>query len=182
MGPIFYPYDENSYIMAQHIKTNIKFCKGLDNSDSRVYGFVTKVDGSWRGCYGDDNTKKKIVFVDTALEKSIVPGKLYRCVLTPMKSQQGFVAISAVLVGFPGVVRAMCGNGNFKVTVQFGNRLITYDPSSDDPRKNDIQVVARHLQQRIDLKNAYAVAENFVDNAVLIKRLYDQHHKNLTQI
>ena len=42
--------------MAQKIKTNIKFYKGLDNVEDRLYGFVTKSNGSWRGCR---DTKKK---------------------------------------------------------------------------------------------------------------------------
>ncbi len=47
--------------MAQRIKTNIKFYKGLDNVADKLYGFVAKSNGSWRGCR-ETESKKKIVF------------------------------------------------------------------------------------------------------------------------
>ena len=56
--------------MAQRIKTNIKFNKGLNGVESRIYGLVTKQNGSWRGCRETDDCKKKIVFVDPDAAKA----------------------------------------------------------------------------------------------------------------
>ncbi len=71
--------------MAQRIKTNIKFYKGLDNVADKLYGFVAKSNGSWRGCR-ETESKKKIVFVDTAIAKDIIPNTLYSCSLVPMRN------------------------------------------------------------------------------------------------
>lgn len=62
--------------MAQRIKTNIKFYKGLENVAYRLYGFVTKTNGSWKGCR-ETESKKKIVFVDPSIAKDIIPNMLY---------------------------------------------------------------------------------------------------------
>lgn len=47
--------------MAQRIKTNIKFYKGLENVADRLYGFVTKTNGSWKGCRETESKKKNRV-------------------------------------------------------------------------------------------------------------------------
>lgn len=74
--------------MAQRIKTNIKFYKGLENVADRLYGFVTKTNGSWKGCR-ETESKKKIVFVDPSIAKDIIPNMLYSCTLMPMRSETG---------------------------------------------------------------------------------------------
>ncbi len=49
--------------MAQKIKTNIKFYKGLDNVADRLYGFVAKSNGSWRGCRETESKKKSCLWI-----------------------------------------------------------------------------------------------------------------------
>ena len=163
--------------MAERIKTNIKFYKGLDNIAGRTYGFVTKVKGSWKGCR-ETERKKKIVFVDTSIENTIVPNMLYKCTLIPMRTEDGFIAKTAVLVQFPGTISTVCRNV-FIVLVKFGNKVIIYDPSSKDKRKRDIKMIADNLRNRLDLENGPRVAEDFIDNACMIKRLYDQSLENV---
>lgn len=46
--------------MAQRIKTNIKFYKGLENVADQLYGFVTKTNGSWKGCRETESKKNRV--------------------------------------------------------------------------------------------------------------------------
>lgn len=161
--------------MAKTIKTNIKFYKGLDNVENRLYGFVTKTNGSWKGCR-EEEPRKKIVFVDTSLADSIIPNALYRCVLTPMNSREGFIATSATSIKFKATILSTCRREVFVVRVKFGNKTLIYDPSSDERRKRDIQAIADNLRNRHDLENAQAVAEDFVSTACMVKHLYEQAH------
>ncbi len=164
--------------MAQKIKTNNKFYKGLDNVADRLYGFVAKSNGSWRGCR-ETESKKKIVFVDTAISKDIIPNTLYRCSLVPMRNEGGFIAESATIVRFPGTITTICHKNVFLVRITFGNKEYIYDPSSKKRRKNDIKAIAEILRSRNDLENAMSVAEDFIDNACIVKRLYEQSRSNV---
>ena len=112
--------------MAQRIKTNIKFYKGLDNVADKLYGFVAKSNGSWRGCR-ETESKKKIVFVDTAIAKDIIPNTLYSCSLVPMRNEGGFIAKSATIIKFPGTVATVCRKNVFLVRITFGNKEYIYD-------------------------------------------------------
>lgn len=159
--------------MRNRIVTNIKFYKGLDNVADKLYGFVTKVDGSWRGCRDTEKTKK-IVFVDSAVAGNILPNVLYSCSLIPMTSGNGFIAKSATVVKFAAKIITTTKNDVFMIKVVFGNKTIVYDPSSHETRRNSIQLIADMLRSRLDLKNAPEVAEDFITSASAVKRLYLQ--------
>lgn len=164
--------------MTQKIKTNIKFYKGLNNMQDRLYGFVTKSNGSWKGCR-EGVVKKKIVFVDPAIATDITPNVLYSCSLIPMRNDEGFIVKSASVIKFTGLITSTCRKNVFFVKVRFGNKEIIYDPSSKENRKRDIQAIASHLRSRVDLENAHDVAEDFISSACIVKRLYDQHQDNV---
>lgn len=164
--------------MTQRIKTNIKFYKGLNNVQDRLYGFVTKSNGSWRGCR-EDVVKKKIVFVDPAIAADIVPNVLYSCSLLPMRNEEGFIAKSASIIRFAALISTTCRKNIFMVKVKFGNKVIIYDPSSKEHRKRDIKTIADGIRSRVDLENAHGVAEDFISSACIVKRLYDQSHGNV---
>lgn len=164
--------------MAQRIKTNIKFHKGLDKAADKIYGFVTKSNKSWRGCNVTDE-KKKIVFVDSAIEPNIIPNMLYKCSLVPMHNDQGFIAKSATLIQFPGTISTVCRKNVFVVSVKFGNKVFIYDPASKDRRKRDIKSIADALRVRMDLLDAQTVTKDFVNNACMIKRLYEQSQSHV---
>lgn len=163
---------------SKTIKVYIKFQKGLGNAEDRIYGFVTKVNGSWKGCY-ETEKKKKIVFVAQHIAQDIVPNVLYSCSLIPMREKHGFIAQSASVVKFRAVISTVCRKGTFMVNVKFGNKIFIYDPSSKEHRRNNIQAIAEKLKWRIDLENALCVAEEFVNAAFVVKRLYDQYGKNV---
>ena len=155
------------------IRTLIKFYKGLDNASDKVYGFVTKTKGCWRGCR-ESAEKKKIVFLDSSVKTEIIPGVLYKCTLHPMSKGDGFIAFSASVVKFKAVVTTSCKNGVYKVLVRFGNRVVMYDPSSKDPKENDIKRIYNMLIHRNDLKDPMGVARDFMDSACLALRMYEQ--------
>lgn len=161
--------------MKNLIKTIIKFYKGLDNVEDRLYGFVTKSEGSWRGCR-ESEPKKKIVFVDRSASDNIVPGLLYKCSLKPMRSKHGFIVIAATPIQFPATLITVSRKGVFMVKIKFGNKTIIYDPSSKERRRRDIQKIADNLRNRLDLENPRETAEDFVSSACIIKRLYKQAH------
>lgn len=160
------------------IKVYIKFHKGLDNAKDRIYGFVTKSNGSWRGC-DKPEAKKKIVFVAQHIAQDVIPNVLYSCSLVPMREKHGFIAQSASVVKFKAVVSTVCRKGIFLVNVKFGNKIFIYDPSSKEGRRNNIQTIAEKLRWRIDLENAPCVAEEFVNAAFMVKRLYEQYGKHV---
>lgn len=163
---------------STRIKTNIKFYKGLDNVADRIYGFVTKINGSWRGCRIEDD-KKKIVFVDTAIAKDIIPNVLYSCSLIPMRNDEGFIVKAATIIKFEGMVRTTCRDDVFVVSVKFGNKLYVYDPSSRESRKRNIKKIADILRNRVDLVDSVNVAEEFVNAACMVKHMYNQTHKDV---
>ena len=160
--------------MSTRIKTNIKFQKGLNGGTDKVYGFVTKTSTkSWRGCR-ENEPKKKIVLVDAAVSRDIVPNVLYSCSLIPMRSDSGFIAKSASIVKFKATIVTSCTNSRYAVSVRFGNRNIVYDPASKEKNKKDISSIADMLRHSLDLENANTVAEDFINSACLIKHLYEQ--------
>lgn len=166
----------------QTIKTNIKFYTDLDNEKGRLYGFITKSNGSWRGCR-DTEEKKKIVFVDAAIKESIIPNALYNCSLVPMNNEKGFIAMSATLIQFKAsVITNYREDKNiFQVIVKFGNKRILFDPSSKKNRERNISKIADNLRNRSDLLNGHAVAEDFINNACIVQRLYKQHLNNVSK-
>lgn len=162
--------------MSQRIKTNIKFSKGLGGVESRLYGLVTKTNGSWRGCRETDECKKKIVFVDPSIANDIIPNALYSCSLVPMKKEEGFIAKTAQLIKFKAVIETKINRSVCRVSVKFGNKQIVYDPNSKEKRYRDIKAIAEGLRKRIDIIDAHQVAEDFLDSACIVKRLYEQEN------
>lgn len=104
---------------------------------------------------------------------------LYSCSLVPMRGEGGFIAKSATLVRFKAAISTVCRKNIFIVRVTFGNKEIIYDPSSKETRKSDIKAIADLLRSRNDLESAISIAEDFIDNACMIKRLYDQSRHNV---
>lgn len=160
---------------SQRIKTNIKF---KQNERGAFYGFVTKNErGSWRGCRDNSDAKKKIVFIDKHAEKDIIPNALYQATLIPMTSGCGFIAIDAKLVQFVAKINTEVEERTYRVTVQFGQKTIVYDPASKDAKRNNIQTIANLLKNRVDLKSKDAVAEEFLDSACLLLSIYKRQNK-----
>ena len=160
--------------MSQRIKTNIKFYKGLGGAESKIYGLVTKINGSWRGCREADECKKKIVFVDPSVSSDIVPNVLYSCSLVPMKKEEGFIAKSAQIIKFKAIIETKMTKSVFRVSVKFGNKLFVYEPDSNEKRHRDINAIAEALKKRVDLIDANQTAEDFISSACIVKRLYEQ--------
>lgn len=158
--------------MVQKIKTNIKFSVGQNGMQSRLYGFVTKKNGSWRGCRESDPCKKKIVFVDEDASEGIIPNTLYSCVLIPMRNEGGFIAISSSIIKFKSKIETIISGSTYKVVVTFGNKNIVYDPSSRFKKENCINSIANMLRGRADLVNPMQVAEDFLDSACMVQMLY----------
>lgn len=160
---------------SQRIKTNIKFKK---NERGAFYGFVTKNErGSWRGCNENSDYRKQIVFVDKHETANIIAGALYQATLIPMTSKGGFIALNAKLVQFDAKINTEVKENTYRVTVQFGQKEIIYDPTSKNSKKNNIQAIANLLKSRIDLKSKDAVAEEFLDSACLLLSIYKRQNK-----
>lgn len=154
------------------ITTNIKFQQEGTGTSTRLLGFVTKVNGSWRGCR-EDVELKKIVFPAPYLQSSIVPGALYRCGLANMDNNKGFIAVSAKIVQFEATISTIVNPDENKVVVKYGNRVVVYNPASSDERENNIQTIANKLRSRIDLANSCQVAEDFIDAAFMLRQQYN---------
>jgi hypothetical protein len=158
--------------MAQQIKTIIKFKRGTEGiNNGKIFGFVTKKEGHWMGCR-DDEKKKKIVFVDPSISKSIQENVPYNVTLIPMHSEQGFIATAATQVLFDAKIITRMSKGVFKVLVKFGIKTVMFDPSSNLERYNSITGIADLIRHRTDLKDPMQVAEDFIDSACLVRDLY----------
>lgn len=156
--------------MAKRIKTNVKFV--MSERDGSPIGYVTKINGAWKGCRGNDQCKKKIVLVDKELGKRIVPNCLYKVVIIPMLHNDGFVTIHAEIVKFTATVTTNIDGDFPSVSVTFGNKTIVYDPSSYDRNRSDMSCVIKTLSQRIDIKDMDSVIADFIDSAELVRRTY----------
>ena len=162
--------------MTQIIRTNIKFKK---NERGSFYGFVTKTEkGSWRGVRESDGIKKKIVFVDPMAENGMVENMLYHCTLVPMTEGDGFIVMNASAVHFKAKIETHI-DGEYYVKVSMGYKSVIYEPGSDDPRKNNMQVVADMLRKRNDLTDAMQVADDFLDAATLVLMLYKKNKRGV---
>lgn len=162
--------------LQQTIKTNLKF---KTNERGSLYGFVTKCGHSWRGCREDEAAKKKIVFADTELSKTMSPNVLYHVTLMPMTKKEGFIAISATRVQFIGKINTLLDNNEYRVTVTFGHKTIVYDPRSDKQNRRDIQGIVQLLRERQDLQDNYHVANEFLDYAYLVLSVYKRQNKDI---
>lgn len=161
--------------MARQIKTIIKFKKGEGGiNNGKVYGFVTKQNGHWKGCRDTDECKKKIVFVDPRAYDDILINTPYNATLIPMRSEQGFIATAISPVQFEGKIITKVNRGEFKVLCKFGMKTIVYDPTSEDPKFNRINDIANVIRHRQDLKDAAMVAEDFIDSACIVKSMYNR--------
>lgn len=161
--------------MAQTIKTNIKFKK---DSRDQLYGFVTKVGSSWRGCREEDTVKKKIVYADKKVQLSMEPGLLYHVVLIPMTVKDGFIAIQAQQMKFNAKINTELNDNKFKVSVSFGNKVFIYDPASKSKKRSDMNAIAQLIRERKDLEGSMQVADDFLDNAMMALVLYKRSNKN----
>lgn len=160
--------------MAQQIKTIIKFTRGESGiNKGKVFGFVTKQNGHWKGCRSDDECKKKIVFVDPSVSKSMLMNIPYKATLIPMHSEQGFIATSVSQIVFEGKIITKVKKGEFKVICKFGGKSIVYDPTSPSEKYNKINEIADVIRHRADLKNASQVAEDFIDSACIVRSFYN---------
>ncbi len=159
--------------MVSSIKTGLKFKRGTTKGNNgKLYAFVTKEGGHWKGCRENDERKKKIVFVDPSIAKTVIEGALYWCSIRPMKSNGGFIAISAEIAKFKANMEVIANGDSFKVIVKFGNKVIIYDPASKIEQRTDISGIANYLRHRNDLMNAQKAAEDFLDSACLVRGLY----------
>lgn len=159
----------------QTIKTNIKFKRG---SRKELYGFVTKVGPSWRGCHEEYTGKKKIVYVDEKLSTELEPGLLYRVALIPMNGKDGFIAITAKQIKFTAKIKTELDDDKFKVFVSFGNKTFIYDPKSKSEKKNNMNAIAQLIRERPDLEGSMEVADDFLDNAYMALTLYKRTLKD----
>ena len=116
------------------------------------------------------------MFVDKHDDEDMIPNMLYQVNLIPMASDNGFIAFNPKLVQFVEKIETEADDNKYRVTVKFGNKTITYDPTSKSKKKNDIQTMANLLKNRADLKYKEAVAEEFLDSACLLLSIYKREN------
>ena len=160
--------------MEQKIKTIIKFQRGTEGiNKGKIFGFVTKQNGHWRGCRSTDECKKKIVLIGPKVPKQLLMNTPYNVTLEPMFSENGFIAISATPIKFDGKIITKVNKGEFKVICKFGMKTIMYDPTSNNKKHTCINDIANIIRHRVDLP-PQQVAEDFVDSACLVKSMYNR--------
>lgn len=168
--------------MAHKIRTIIKFMRGAEGiNGGKIFGFVTKEGGSWKGCRKDDSCKKKIVLVDPSVEPTICENMPYNTLIIPMASNQGFIAISAKPIKFTAKIVTEVRKGVFRVIVKFGMKTIEYNPSSPLPQYTNITKIAERIRMRKDLEDAMQVAEDFINSACIVRDLYRHYNPGLNE-
>lgn len=133
------------------INTNIVFAP--HSKTGRMCGFISKVGNRWRGVRETDESPKIIVLVDTELTKRIEQNVLYKCRLVPMIGRLGYVAVTASPLQYKARVEVEMTGRTYKVYVKFGNKSITFDPNSRDPRFNNYNNVVSSLESFKCIKN-----------------------------
>ena len=161
------------------IRTKIKFTESKRDSAVLV-GYVTKDDQNFiRGCREDDPAKKKIVIPAESVAPGIVPNVLYECVIRPMASGSGYVAIDASVCQFPAVVDATVSNNRFKVEVRFGGKTVVYDPQFgiEDSRRT-VEGALSVLEGRMDIKDKPQVVKAFLRSGNMVHSLYKDYRNH----
>ena len=161
------------------IRTRIKFF--LSQTDHKtLVGYVTKNEsGVYRGCRESSPVKKKVVIPDSELANGMVEKALYSCSLKPMNNGSGFIAVEAELCQFPAIVDTTVTANRFKVTVEFGNTKIIYDPQyGKDKTRNTVEGVLEILESRNDIREKQSVIAAFLRSANMVCALYNDYKKH----
>ena len=153
------------------IDTNIKFERS-ERTGNPIIGFVSKVDGVWRGVRRNAPTPKLIVVVDRKIAPFVKEGMVYNCHLVPMISKKGFVAVQVALMQYEAAIESRISGGSFTVSVKFGNEAITYDRKSDDPLVNDIGIVTERIRGCQQIRNVESVINDFTDHVYDMQNLF----------
>ena len=150
--------------MVKKMIINIKFSKNKQ-SDS-LAGYVTKQNGSWKGCRADDPRHKKIVLPGQEIKGGLMENVLYRTKVIPMKEKDGFVAIKVEPVQFEARIETKFKGKRYRIEVKFGNKTLVYDPfCKKNLQRSDIARFRKTLESRPDIKDLQQVVDDFLDMA-----------------
>ena len=157
--------------MVKKMIVNIKFTKNKLNDS--LAGYVTKSNGSWKGCRCTDKCRMKIVLPGQEVKASMIENVLYRTTIIPMREKDGFVAIKVEPVQFEARIETVLRGRQYSIEVKFGNKTLVYDPYDKKDRKcrKDINVFRHLLETRPDIKDITQVVDDF-NEAVNVQAAY----------
>jgi hypothetical protein len=136
-----------------------------------LIAYVTKRNGCWYGVGKKAREPKQVVLVSPAIQDEVQYNTLYRVAMVPMVEKKGFVAIGVLEAAFVAtVITTYVPNILYKVEVKWGNRIITFDPSSK--RNNSISKIGDTILDRKDIKWRGRVFADFTDAAEALLRNY----------
>lgn len=147
--------------MAKKMIVNIKFTKNKMNDS--LAGYVTKSNGSWKGCRSTEKCRMKIVLPGQEVKDTMMENVLYRTTIIPMREKDGFVAIKIEPVQFEARIETKFRGRQYSIEVRFGHKRLVYDPfdKRDNKCRKDIKVFLRTLESRPDIKDIAQVVEDF---------------------
>lgn len=150
--------------MVKKMIINIKFTK--NKQSGFLAGYVTKQNGSWKGCRADDPRNKKIVLPGQEVKSGLMENVLYRTKVIPMKEKDGFVAIKVEPVQFDARIETVFIGKKYRIEVRFGNKTLVYDPfCKKNQQRSDMAKFRKTLESRPDIKDLQQVVDDFLDMA-----------------
>lgn len=157
-------------------QTQLKFMPSERTGE--LIGFVSRHSKTkqLRGVREDSFYKKKICVLSEDLKGKILPNVLYAVEMKAMHSGNGFVVVTATPVLFKATIETfLVPKGTYKVTINFGNKTVYYDPLKGKSNSSrTINGVATLLRRRIDIENQEEVISQFKAEALrLLQKMSD---------
>lgn len=153
-------------------KSQIKFAVSEDTGE--LIGFVSRHSKTkkLKGVRESSHYGKKICVLSQDLKGRIQPNILYEVELKEMRSNNGYVVVSASPVKFGAKVETVVvAKSIYRVTVTFGNKTIYYDPKDGKtPSSRTRGGVIKLLRSRCDIADHQNVIDEFIEKADSLKK------------
>lgn len=171
--------EESTKKVSQEVGSNVLLKFELSERDHEtLIGLVsqnTKTE-CFNGVREKSKYPKKICIADKNISHKIIPGVLYDTTIIPMKSGKGYIAIKAEPYQFAATVKTVYRpHQSYKVVVQFGHKKLIFDPmNGDKPSRQQVNLVRRQIEKRLDLHNINGVLAEFDVQAHYLMQLLKQ--------
>ena len=153
-------------------KSQLKFA--VSDETGELIGFVSRHSKTkkLKGVRESSPYGKKICVLSEDLKGTVQPDILYDVQLKDMRSNNGYVVVSAIPVRFGAKVESnVISKSIYRVIVSFGNKTIYYDPKDGkSPSSRTVDGVLKVLGSRCDIADQHSVIDEFKKQAVALNR------------
>ncbi|MCC8198803.1 MAG: hypothetical protein LIP06_09595 [Tannerellaceae bacterium] len=165
------------------LTTRLKFKKSKQTNEMTGFVSLNSKTGNLRGVKENSQYQKKVCVLakDLSNRELIVEDVLYNVSVVPMKSNNGFVVVSATPVPFEAKINALViPKVTYKVTATFGHKTVYYDPlDGKSSASNTLQGALDELESRKDLANKEQVIADFKRQAIILQQRMQEDGYNI---